>query len=66
MLYAGLDLSRKRHDFCLLDQLGEKVEVGAAAPGSSTTSSSKPPGIRGRRQAGGARSAVLTAPLLLH
>src|SRR6266576_120040 len=30
MLYAGLDLSRKRLDFCLLDQLGEKVEVGAA------------------------------------
>src|SRR5437773_5687645 len=32
MLYAGLDLSRKRLDFCLLDQLGEKVEVGAAPP----------------------------------
>src|SRR5438477_280197 len=30
MLYAGLDLSRKRLDFCLLDQLGKKVEVGAA------------------------------------
>ena len=32
MLYAGLDLSRKRLDFCLLDQRGEKVEVGAAPP----------------------------------
>src|SRR5437588_9117991 len=32
MLYAGLDLSRKRLDFCLLDQLGEKVEVGAVPP----------------------------------
>src|SRR6266566_160627 len=32
MLYAGLDLSRKRLDFCLLGQLGEKVEVGAAPP----------------------------------
>ena len=32
MLYAGLDLSRKRLDFCLLDQLGEKFEVGAAPP----------------------------------
>src|SRR5229473_3897318 len=32
MLYAGLDLSRKRLDFCLLDELGEKVEVGAAPP----------------------------------
>src|SRR6266705_6474345 len=32
MLYAGLDLSRKRLDFCLLDRLGEKVEVGAAPP----------------------------------
>src|SRR2546427_10182134 len=32
VLYAGLDLSRKRLDFCLLDQLGEKVEGGAAPP----------------------------------
>ena len=32
MLYAGLDLSRKRLDFCLLDELGEKVDVGAAPP----------------------------------
>ena len=32
MLYAGLDLSRKRLDFCLLDELGERVEVGAAPP----------------------------------
>jgi transposase len=32
MLHAGLDLSRKRLDFCLLDQHGERVEVGAAPP----------------------------------
>jgi transposase len=32
MLYAGLDLSRKRLDFHLLDEVGETVEVGAAPP----------------------------------
>ena len=32
MLHAGLDLSRKRLDFHLLDEQGESVEVGAAAP----------------------------------
>ncbi len=32
MLYAGLDLSRKRLDFCLLDHAGETVEIGAAPP----------------------------------
>jgi transposase len=32
MLHAGLDLSRRRLDFHLLDQEGETVEVGAAAP----------------------------------
>ena len=32
MLYAGLDLSRKRLDFHLLDADGETVEVGAAPP----------------------------------
>jgi len=32
MLHAGLDLSRKRLDFHLLDEEGESVEVGAAAP----------------------------------
>src|SRR5881296_1571412 len=32
MLYAGLDLSRKRLDFRLLDELGETIEVGAAPP----------------------------------
>lgn len=32
MLYAGLDLSRKRLDFHLLDVAGETVEVGAAPP----------------------------------
>ena len=30
MLYAGLDLSRKRLDFHLLDADGPTVEVGAA------------------------------------
>src|SRR6184192_2980799 len=32
MLYAGLDLSRKRLDFHLLDDEGATVEVGAAPP----------------------------------
>jgi transposase len=32
MLHAGLDLSRKRLDFHLLDEGGETVEVGAAPP----------------------------------
>jgi transposase len=32
MLYAGLDLSRKRLDFRLLDEAGETVEAGAAPP----------------------------------
>jgi transposase len=32
MLYAGLDLSRKRIDFHLLDEVGETVERGAAPP----------------------------------
>jgi transposase len=32
MLYAGLDLSRKRLDYCLLGEGGERVEVGAAPP----------------------------------
>ena len=32
MLYAGLHHSRKRLDFCLPDELGEKVDVGAAPP----------------------------------
>src|SRR5205809_1124432 len=32
MLYAGLDLSRKRLDFHLLDGAGATVEVGAAPP----------------------------------
>lgn len=32
MLYAGLDLSRKRLDVCLLDRAGERVWIGAAPP----------------------------------
>jgi len=32
MLYAGLDLSRKRLDFHLLDDEGATVEVGSAPP----------------------------------
>ena len=32
MLHAGLDLSRKRLDYCLLDEDGERVEVGLAPP----------------------------------
>jgi transposase len=32
MLHAGLDLSRKRLDYCLLDERGERAEVDAAPP----------------------------------
>src|SRR5688500_7982558 len=32
MLHAGLDLSRKRLDYCLVSEGGEAVEVGAVAP----------------------------------
>ena len=32
MLHAGLDLSRRRLDFHLLDEHGESVEIGAAPP----------------------------------
>ncbi|HYZ81724.1 MAG TPA: IS110 family transposase [Solirubrobacteraceae bacterium] len=32
MLHAGLDLSRRRLDYCLLGESGDRVEVGAVAP----------------------------------
>jgi transposase len=32
MVHAGLDLSRRRLDYCLLDEGGERVEVGAVPP----------------------------------
>jgi transposase len=32
MLHAGLDLSRRRLEYCLLDEVGERVEIGAVAP----------------------------------
>jgi hypothetical protein len=32
MLHAGLDLSRRRLDFHLLDERGETLEVGSAPP----------------------------------
>ncbi len=32
MLHAGLDLSRRRLDYCLLSEAGDHVEVGAVAP----------------------------------
>src|SRR5437762_13278833 len=47
MLYAGLDLSRKRVDFHLLDGEGATLEVGAAPRGS------RPPSPRSRHEAGG-------------
>jgi hypothetical protein len=34
MLHAGLDLSRRRLDYCLLDERGDRVGVGAAPPDS--------------------------------
>ena len=32
MVHAGLDLSRRRLDVCLIDDAGEVVEHSAAAP----------------------------------
>jgi hypothetical protein len=32
MLHVGLDLSRSRLDWCLLDEGGEHLERGVAAP----------------------------------
>jgi transposase len=32
MLHVGLDLSRTRLDYCVLDEEGDRVEVGAAPP----------------------------------
>jgi hypothetical protein len=32
MLHAGLDLSRKRLDYCLLDEQGNRLEESAAPP----------------------------------
>lgn len=32
MLHAGLDLSRRRLDYCLLDDAGDRVEVSAVSP----------------------------------
>ena len=32
MLHAGLDLSRRRLDYCLLDEEGQRLEAGAAPP----------------------------------
>jgi hypothetical protein len=32
MLHAGLDLSRKRLDYCLITGQGEVVDVGAVSP----------------------------------
>src|SRR5579862_5481765 len=32
MLHAGLDLSRRRLDYCLLDECGERLEEAVAAP----------------------------------
>jgi hypothetical protein len=40
MLYAGLDLSRKRLDFHLLDGEGATVEVGASQVGAGYSDSS--------------------------
>ena len=32
MWHAGLDLGRRRLDYCLLDEHGDRVETGAAPP----------------------------------
>ena len=54
MLYAGLDLSRKRLDFHLLDSDGGTVEVGAAPPDAD--------GLRGLSERSGV-TASRSAPL---
>ena len=53
MLYAGLDLSRKRLDFHLLDGEGATVEVGAAPPDAD--------GLRGLTRATRSSSASRSA-----
>jgi hypothetical protein len=55
MLHAGLDLSRRRLDFCLLDEGGERVEVGVAPPdgdglaGAGSSCGMAGGGVRGDR-----------------
>jgi transposase len=55
MLYAGLDLSRKRLDFHLLDAEGGTVEVGAAPPDAD--------GLRGLSQRLGRHGAPIRAAI---
>jgi hypothetical protein len=55
MLYAGLDLSRKRLDFHLLDGEGATVEVGAAPPDAD--------GLRGLSERVGRHGAPIRAAI---
>jgi transposase len=55
MLYAGLDLSRKRLDFHLLDGEGATVEVGAAPPDAD--------GLRGLTERVGRHGAPISAAI---
>jgi transposase len=53
MLHAGLDLSRQRLDYCLVDEVGVTVEVGAAPPDAD--------GLRGLARRVGARGQPVMA-----
>ena len=55
MLYAGLDLSRKRLDFHLLDDEGATVEVGASPPDAD--------GLRGLSERLGRHGAPIRAAI---
>src|SRR6266542_4339075 len=55
MLYAGLDLSRKRLDFHLLDADGATVDVGASAPDAD--------GLRGLSERLGRHGAPIRAAI---
>jgi transposase len=57
MLHAGLDLSRRRLDYCLLDEGGDRVEVGAVAPDLDGLESFAR-GVLARHCAGVVRAAV--------
>jgi hypothetical protein len=55
MFYAGLELSRKRLDFHLLDPEGATVEVGAAPPDAD--------GLRGLSERLGRHGAPIRAAI---
>ena len=58
MLHAGLDLSRRRLDYCLLDERGERVEVGAAPPDGDGLRGFAPPGASPSRSGARCSAAI--------